>query len=167
MDSGLVQIGHQTTTREHQMDTVTNPRDAPGARAGRKPQSPEQKAREALKRRLGRLGQHVELFTLEVEQRHSDRSGNNHWGWMKPPANNSDLRGPPNRPRLLDKWERVEQEAAAGCEASAGFIAEFGPMFRLALELRHHRPPPRAADYDPLEGMTDEQRRWVEQQRVY
>lgn len=173
------------------MDTPRDPRDSPGvpladavqaevdrylhlseqrarADAKRKPQSPEQKTRALLRSRLRTLGQKIEALADQVEWRQGDRSGHSHWGWMKPPADNSDLRGAsPTRPGMLDSWERVEREAAEGCELSAEFVAEFGPMLRLALELRHERPPPRALDYDPMEDMPESARQHVARSRVY
>lgn len=167
------------------MQTPTEPRDSPGspyadavqaevdrylrrseqqarAYAKRKPQTEEQKARALLRSRLRTLGRKIEAEAERVEQRQGDRSGHHRWGWVPPPADDSDLRGPPTRPGMLDSWERVEREAAEGCELSQAFAAEFGPMLRLALELRHERPPARASDYDPAEVFTEAQRRYVE-----
>ncbi|GAA3925301.1 hypothetical protein [Luteimonas lutimaris] len=157
------------------MDTESEPRDSPGvpltdavqaevdryfrrsekharANAKRKPKTAEQKAREALRLRLLRLGKKIEALAEQVEQQQTNRSGGLHWTWsvMKPPADNSDLRSQSaERPGLLDSWERAEREAAAGCELSQAFVADFGPMLRLALELRHERPPERDPDYSP------------------
>lgn len=140
-----------------------------GYNAKRRPKSDEQRAREALRARLRKLGQKVEALAAQVEEDQTDRRGGRHliWSMMKPPADNRDLRGPPARPGLLDSWERVEREAAAGCELSQACVDQFGPMLRLALELRHHRPPERAPDYDPMEGLSESARRYIEGCRVY
>ncbi|HVI58037.1 MAG TPA: hypothetical protein VM619_04065 [Luteimonas sp.] len=166
---------------------MTNPRDAPGGategcpevaealaqalakmdrsardRARRKPQTAEQRARYALRSRLKSCAQGIERLAAEVEGKHTDRSGGSRWGWIPPPDNDADLRGlSPDRPRLLDQWERIEREATAGCAESAQFVTEYRPMLQLALQLRHERPPERAADYKPAEAWTQDQRAWV------
>jgi hypothetical protein len=75
-----------------------------------------------------------------------------------PLVSDSQMHGTPTRPGLLRQLERVEADAAAGCETSARFAEEYGPLLRLCDHLRNVRPPPRAADYHPSEILSDYQR---------
>jgi hypothetical protein len=129
--------------------------------AKRRPKTPEDKARDAVKARLRVCGRGIEALAADLERVHSDRSGGYRAATLWLPLYEERMRGPPTRPRLLDQFERIEREAAAGCELSAAFVAEYGELLRLCDHLRYERPPPRAADYDPLESLTPEQRRRI------
>lgn len=135
-------------------------------RAKRKPLTAEQRERYNRRKRLKTCAAKIEQLAAEVEQRHTDRSGGHWltWSMTAPPTDDSDLRSrDPRRSALLNYWERIEREAAEGCEESAAFVVEWGPVLALALHLRHQRPPQRAADYDPREVFTDDQRAWLAQ----
>lgn len=128
--------------------------------AKRKPKTLEQRAKDALKARLRSCARGIEALAAGLETAHADRSGNWHFAML--PLFDHGLRGPPRRPGLLDQFERIEREAAQGCEQSAAFVAEYGVLLRLCDHMRHVRPPPRAPDYDPLEGLTRAQREYLE-----
>jgi len=124
----------------------------------RQPKTAEQRARDAVKARLRVCGRAIEALAEKLEHAHGDRSGLWHLGALLPLFQEG-MRGPsPTRPGLLDQFERIEREAAAGCELSAAFVAEYGELLRLCQHMQHIRPPPRAADYDPLEILTPYQR---------
>ena len=128
--------------------------------AKRQPKTPEQRAKDALRARLRSCARGIERLAADLEMAHGDRSGS--WQYAELPLFDYGLRGAANRPGLLDQFERIEREAAQGCELSAAFVAEYGPLLRLCDHMRHIRPPPRAPDYDPLERLTREQREWIE-----
>lgn len=128
------------------MTTTDGPRQSPG--------KADAQARANCRARLRKFAAEAEALSNAVSMRLEDRSGNYRWGWLAPPSDDSDLRSPsPSRPRFLDRWDRIKREAAEGCAESATFVALWEPTVLLTLHLRHERPPGRAPDYDPKEGL--------------
>lgn len=143
-ETGTLHAGHQAT------ESVTRRPKPP----------PERRARENLRKRLSATGGRIEAFAADLERVLTDRSGNYHWGslpgallceWHTRQASR-------DRPGLSQQMARIEKEAAGGCAMSAAWLEHYGPLFALCLDLQREPPPKRAADYDPLEGLTPEQR---------
>lgn len=126
----------------------------------RAPPTPEQRARNNLRKRLSATGGRIEAFAADLERVLTDRSGNYHWGRLPGTllCEWHTRKGTRDRPGLGEQMARIEAEAGAGCAPSAAWLEHYGPLFALCLDLQRERPPKRAADYDPLEGMTPAQR---------
>lgn len=110
--------------------------------ANRRPKTPEQRARNATRARLRSCRRGIEELAADLERVHNDRSGGYRFALLWLPMFAERMRGPSSRPGLLDQFERIEHEAAAGCTLSAAFVTQYGELLRLCDHLRYEMPPP-------------------------